>query len=153
MRTHEEQEVIVERELTIDARPETVWEFLVDPELAVRWMGTSAELDPRPGGAYRVKVRDYTACGEFVEVDHPRRLVWTWGWEPEGMSPLTPGSTTVEVELEPEGSATALRFRHRGFANAAEAGRHEEGWAHYLDRLAVVAKGDDPGADTWRPGA
>ncbi len=46
----------IERELAIAARPETVWEFLVDPRKATRWIGMSARLDPRPGGEYRVDV-------------------------------------------------------------------------------------------------
>ncbi len=37
-------------ELAIAARPETVWEFLIDPEKATRWMGIGAELEPQPGG-------------------------------------------------------------------------------------------------------
>ena len=48
--------VTIERELVIDASPETVWEFLVDPEKAVLWMGMSASFDARPGGEYRVEV-------------------------------------------------------------------------------------------------
>jgi uncharacterized protein YndB with AHSA1/START domain len=43
----------VERELAIDASPETVWDFLVDAEKATRWMGLTASLDPQPGGEYR----------------------------------------------------------------------------------------------------
>ena len=46
----------VEREVLIEASPATVWEFLVDPEKAVRWMGRSAVLEPHPGGLYRVDV-------------------------------------------------------------------------------------------------
>ena len=62
----------VEREIAIDANPETVWEFLVDPDKATRWMGISASLDPRPGGAYRVEViPGNVAVGEFVELDPP----------------------------------------------------------------------------------
>ena len=34
----------VEREVSIGASPETIWEFLVDPEKATRWMGMSATL-------------------------------------------------------------------------------------------------------------
>jgi len=44
------------RELAIAARPETVWSFLVDPQKQLRWMGISAELDPRPGGVMRCEV-------------------------------------------------------------------------------------------------
>ena len=79
------EETAVVRELTIAARPETVWEFLVDPDKATRWMGIEATLDPQPGGGYRVTVLPgNVASGSFVEVDPPRRLVFTWGWEPGG---------------------------------------------------------------------
>ena len=64
--------LLVERELTIAARPETVWELLVDPVQAVRWMGHAARFDHRPGGQYRVEViPGHIATGEFVEIDPP----------------------------------------------------------------------------------
>jgi uncharacterized protein YndB with AHSA1/START domain len=140
----------VEREVTIDASPETVWEFLVDPAKATRWMGSQATLDARPGGEYRVDViAGHVASGEFVEVDRPRRLVWTFGWEPEesGSNPVSPGSSTIEVELEPSGDGTLLRFRHRGLPGAEAVQAHGIGWDHYLARLATAARGDDPGED------
>ena len=144
----------VEREISIAARPETVWRFLVEPELATRWMGGTADLDPRPGGIYRVEVLSgNTASGEFVALDPPHRLVFTWGWEPGGMSsPVTPGSTTVEIELVPEGDGTTLRFCHRDLPDADSAARHGHGWDHYLERLVIVAGGGDPGADPWAAG-
>ena len=68
-----------ELEVRIQARPETVFEFFVDPEKMTRWKGTEAELDPRPGGPYRVGgiAGGSTVVGEFVEVVPPRRLVLT----------------------------------------------------------------------------
>src|SRR5205823_2617763 len=75
-------EAVVERTVTIDASPETVWQFLVDPDKTTAWWGMTASFDPRPGGAYRIEViRGHTASGEFVELDAPRRLVYTFGWE------------------------------------------------------------------------
>jgi uncharacterized protein YndB with AHSA1/START domain len=142
-----------EREIAIAARPETVWEFLVDPEKATRWMGQVAELDPRPGGRYRVEILPgNTARGEFVELDPPRRAVWTWGWEPGGQSKLEQGSTRIEVELVPEGEGTRLRFTHSGLPTAEAAQAHAHGWDHYLERLARAASGDDPGRDPWLDG-
>jgi len=103
---------VYDRTIAIDASPETVWDFLVDPQKVMRWMGIDAELDPQPGGIYRLNViSGNTARGEFVEVDKPRRLVFTWGWD--GNQALPPGSSTVEAELTPEGSGTSLRFVHR----------------------------------------
>ncbi|MDQ2983991.1 MAG: SRPBCC domain-containing protein [Actinomycetota bacterium] len=140
----------VERELAIDASPETVWEFLIDPEQATKWMGQEASFDARPGGEYRWDViGGHVASGEFVEVDAPRRLVFTWGWEPgaDGPNPVPPGSSTIEIELVPSGEGTTLRFRHYDLPDAGAAQSHAHGWDHYLGRLVVAGRGDDPGED------
>jgi uncharacterized protein YndB with AHSA1/START domain len=146
----------VEREVAIDASPETVWEFLVDPAKATRWMGMTASFEARPGGEYRCEViPGHTARGEFVEVDAPRRLVHTWGWEPDEKgeaNPVPPGSTTIEIELIPDGDGTKLRFTHRDLPSAEAAQSHAHGWDHYLERLVVAAPGGDPGPDPWLSG-
>ena len=153
METHAET-LAVERTIAIDARPETVWELLTDPAQARRWLGTAAEFDLRPGGAYRCDVvPGNTASGTFVEIDPPRRLVYTWGWEPgETPNPVPPGSSTIEVDLEPDGEGTLLRFRHSGLPSQAAADSHAHGWDHYFARLATVTAGGDPGADPWVSG-
>jgi Activator of Hsp90 ATPase homolog 1-like protein len=62
---------------------------------------------------FRMNVRgDGWASGRFLQVDPPRRIVFTWGWEIE-RSPLPPGSSVVEVELIPQGDATLVRLTHR----------------------------------------
>lgn len=139
------------REITVAAPPETVFPYFTDPERMVRWMGTEAELDARPGGAYRILVAGaHPAVGEFVELDPPRRVVFTWGWESEQM-PVPPGSTTVEVTLTPEGDGTRLVLVHRDLPADAVAS-HDHGWEHYVARLAVAAVGGDAGPDRG-PGA
>jgi uncharacterized protein YndB with AHSA1/START domain len=145
--------VSVEREMAIAASPETVWELLTKEDEAVRWMGRSATFDLRPGGIYRVEViPGNTARGEFVEIDPPRRLVLTWGWEPGSGSTVGPGSSTIEFELTPAGDQTILRFRHTELPSEEAAASHGDGWDHYLGRLAVVAGGGDPGTDPWLEG-
>jgi uncharacterized protein YndB with AHSA1/START domain len=139
--------VAYERTLAIDASPETVWEFLVDPEKAIRWMGIDMELDPQSGGIYRCDViPGHTARGEFVSVDKPRRVVFTWGWD--GHEGVPPGSSTVEIDLTPAGTGTSLRFVH-SLPSAEAAESHRVGWDHYLPRLETVAAGGDPGEDPW----
>ena len=146
----------VEREIAIDASPETVWEFLVDPDKATRWMGQTASFEARPGGLYRVHIiPGHTVSGEFVELDRPRRLVYTWGWEEpneNGENPVPPGSSTVEIELVSSGDGTVLRFSHTGLPGAAAVQSHSHGWDHYLERLVVAAGGGDPGVDPWTKG-
>jgi uncharacterized protein YndB with AHSA1/START domain len=113
----------------------------------MRWMGIDAELDPQAGGIYRCNViPGNTARGEFVEVDKPHRVVFTWGWD--GNDTVPPGSSTVEVELAPEGSGTSLRFLHRELT-AEQAASHAKGWDHYLERLEIAAAAGDPGEDSW----
>jgi uncharacterized protein YndB with AHSA1/START domain len=138
----------VEREIHIAARPETVFEFFTDPALLLRWKGLEARLEPHPGGIYRVVVNERsTVRGEFVEVEPPSRLVFTWGFEEtDGLLPA--GASTVEVTLTPEDGGTRLRLVHRDLPEPARA-RHREGWDHFLERLRVAAAGDDPGPDPW----
>ena len=138
----------VERTISIAAPPETVWEFFVDPEKATRWMGLSATIEARPGGTYRCDVLPgHTARGEYVELDPPRRLVFTGGWD--GQEAVPPGTSTIEVELIPEGEGTSVRFVHKDLPNAEQVASHAHGWDHYLDRLEVAATGGDPGKDPW----
>lgn len=68
-----EQREVIECEVRIDASPETVFEFFVDPEKMTRWKGRRAELDPQPGGMYRVEISDQAvARGEYVAIEPAR---------------------------------------------------------------------------------
>lgn len=140
---------VAEVEVQIAASPETVFDFFTDPDKMIQWMGRSAELDPVPGGRLHCDINGrHVAGGSYVEVDPPRRIVFTWGWEGEDAS-VAPGESTVEVDLVPDGSGTQLRLVHRDLPDADSAERHNEGWSHYTQRLSVAAAGGDPGADPW----
>ena len=130
----------VRRQMRISARPETVYSYFTDPAKYVRWKGVEARLEPTPGGEYWVRVDDtHVASGRFVEVVPNSRLVFTWGWE--GDSHVPPGSSTVEVTLAPEGSATLLTLVHRDLPNEKASAIHAEGWDFFLPRLVEVAGG------------
>ena len=134
-------------EICIEASADTIFPFLTDAELASRWMGVESELDPRPGGIYRHVLNPQAISrGEFVEVDPPRRLVFTFGWEGEGQH-VPAGSTTVAIDLIPEGEVTLLRLTHSGLPSQETKPDHGEGWSQYVARLKVVAEGGDPGRD------
>jgi uncharacterized protein YndB with AHSA1/START domain len=139
----------VEREVRIAARPETVFEFFTDPEKMILWKGRRAELDPKPGGVYRVEMGEkIVARGEYVEIDPPNRVVFTWGWEGQESGPnaVPPGSSRVEVTLDADGDGTLVRLRHLELPEEARE-IHGQGWDLYLGRLAIAAAGGDPGPD------
>ena len=130
----------------IKASPEVVFRYFVDPALYVRWQGISADLDPQPGGRYRVEVLSgRVVSGQFLMVDAPKRVVFTWGWE--GDQEVPPGSSTVEVTLEADADETIVRLRHSGLPSPGAVEQHALGWNHYLGRLTVAGSGSDPGRD------
>jgi uncharacterized protein YndB with AHSA1/START domain len=137
--------VIVER--VIKARPATVFAFFTERDRWLSWQGVSAEIDPRPGGVFRMNVRgDGYVSGEFVIVEPPHRIIFTWGWEGDPQVP--PGSSRVEVVLAAEGDgSTRLTLTHSGLPLPAVE-LHQAGWHHYLARLTVRAAGGDPGPDS-----
>ncbi len=95
----------------IAAPPEVVFPYFTDPALAVKWIADAAYLDARPGGTFALDVRGNPARGEYVVVEPPRRVVFTWGIEGRGDFP--PGSSTVEVVLRADGDETVVTLTHR----------------------------------------
>ncbi len=135
----------------IAASPATVFSFLTDLVRWTSWQGVDGELDARPGGTFRIRMPgSEVASGQFVEIVPNQRIVFTWGWEGEA-SAVPPGSTTVVIELEPDGAGTRLHLTHSSLAPPPVAEHHRLGWEKYLRRLAVRAEGGDPGPDTPQP--
>jgi uncharacterized protein YndB with AHSA1/START domain len=125
----------------IEAPPEIVFSYLTDSARFAQWMGVGAELDPRPGGRYRIDVDGvHIAMGEYQQVEPPRRIVMSWGWD--GHPTVPPGSTTVEITLTAERGATLLRLRHLGLPSEDERRTHGDGWSQYTGRLREVAGSD-----------
>lgn len=120
----------------IDAPPETVFPYFTDAELMVRWLGTTATLDPVPGGVFAVDVGDSAARGRYVSLDPVRSVVFTWGMP--GSDTLPPGGTTVEVTFTPADGGTLVTLLHRGLP-AEHRRSHEEGWRTFLGNLATAA--------------
>lgn len=97
--------------------PEKVWRAWTEADALRIWFGQAdspvwaAELDLRPGGRYRLMLREpngaqYAVHGVFREVAPNRKLVFTW------VQKDTPfdGEALITVELRPLSNGTELRF-------------------------------------------
>jgi uncharacterized protein YndB with AHSA1/START domain len=88
--------------------------------------------------------------GRFLELEPPRRVVFSWGYADSDILP--PGASTVEVRLIDHDGGTLVELEHRDLP-APEDVKHAAGWEHYLARLATSAAGADPGPDGGMPDA
>ena len=135
---------IVQIRRRVKATAEEIFDLWTRPDLMVRWMSPfagavdcRASCDLRPGGAFSLVMSSVEASrevsGTYVEVDRPRKLVFTW------MGPLTNNVTTlVTVELTPRGDETDLVLTHEHLPTSAIVEGHTKGWGHILDHLAEV---------------
>jgi uncharacterized protein YndB with AHSA1/START domain len=121
---------------TLPAPAERVWRALTDPAALAAWFwpqrfSPTAEVDLRVGGKYRIDgpAVGMAASGEYITVDPPYKLVFTWRWDGE------PGETLVTIELTPVDAGTDLALRHERFASDADRDNHAQGWHDCLDRL------------------
>jgi len=133
----------------IAARPSIVFEAMTTAEGVAVWFGPDdlpvvhAEMDARVGGAYRVRFQtmdgrdgqDHEACGEFLEVVPPRRIVMSWSWAIGGVPEERGRTSRIEIELTPIGDGTELTFTHTALASEASEKRHTRGWTGALDKL------------------
>jgi uncharacterized protein YndB with AHSA1/START domain len=138
---------VVVAEIFIAAPRERVFAALTDPKHVVQWWGqkdyfyvNDSQMDVRVGGKWSingvsVKMGPKTLEGEFLEVDPPRRLAYTWN--PSWM----PAVTKVLWQLEKRDNGTVVKLTHSGFASDAEqAKNHSQGWTRVLGWLQAYAE-------------
>jgi uncharacterized protein YndB with AHSA1/START domain len=142
----------IQGEVHIAAPPERVFQALTDARQLLQWWGqkgmyhgTDWKADVRPGGQWRCEGASDTdgtsfhVSGEYLEVDPPRLVSYTWVASWSG-----PLKTLVRWELEPASGGTLVRLRHSGFAGAPAAVQgHYQGWQRVIGWMqAFVEKGE-----------
>lgn len=131
------------------ASAERVFDAWLDPARVGRWLfatptGTvvRVELDARVGGRFVIVDRrdgeDVEHTGTYLELERPRRLVFTFG-----VPKYSPEFDRVTVEIAPLGSGCELTLTHEVTPQWAEGARG--GWEGILDGLAT-ALGEPPTA-------
>lgn len=135
---------------TFEAPPGRVFDAWTRGEALAQWMRpydmavVSAEADLRIGGYFRMALRgreggrgregEVVIFGEYLEVEPPRRLRFTWE------SPITFGRPTIVTlaisERGPEGIETLLELTHERLHDDLSVERHEAAWQELFGKLA-----------------
>jgi uncharacterized protein YndB with AHSA1/START domain len=134
------------------ASPERVFDAWIDPAKVAQWFLAPArsmgmgedellaiEVDARVGGKFLFSVRRMGEVvdhvGEYLEIDRPRRLAFTWA-----VPKYSPDSTVVRLELSPSGAGTELTLTHEGVL-AEYRPQTEKGWTAISDAVAASVGG------------
>jgi uncharacterized protein YndB with AHSA1/START domain len=141
----------LEREIYVDATPETVFDVVSDPKHVREWWPDEASYDVTPGATGQIVFGDPEAGGGVValtvlEVERPRSFTFRWTQAP-GETGVEGNSLLVTFALTPEGGGTRLRMTETGFREMGwevavleqQYREHETGWDHFLPRLATYA--------------
>jgi uncharacterized protein YndB with AHSA1/START domain len=131
----------LEVELSVPAP--AVFEALTDPEQLAQWWGPhhfttpSIDLDLRVGGRYRFAMQPpdgglFHLQGEFLEIEVPRRLAYTFRWEEPDADDV---ETVVILLIVDLGASTRLTVDQGAFASEPRRELHVRGWSDSLQRL------------------
>ncbi|HKY13090.1 MAG TPA: SRPBCC domain-containing protein [Gaiellaceae bacterium] len=128
----------VTQAVDVDAPRERVWQLLTDPAELPHWWPDAAELEQRVGGRVVLNFGPGDVSGEITQWEPPEAFGFTW--KPSNM----PGvQLHVSFTVDDLGDGRSrVNVVHSGFEAAPAAAREAvvEGWAHFLPRLAEVAR-------------
>jgi len=127
-----------------DASAERVFDAWLDPAKVAKWFAPQlgpmvrVAIDARVGGRFSFCQRrgadDVDHVGEYLELDRPRRLVFTWA-----MADAPDDASRVSIDIAPSGSGCELTLVHEMDSKWKDyASRTESGWKSLLDGIATV---------------
>ena len=137
-------ELIVQLSRIVEAPPQRVFEAMTDPEQVAQWWGPEGftcpevTLDAKVGGAYRIAMQPpegelFYLAGEYLEVQPPSRLAYTFRWEPPDPDDR---ETVARLALHARDCATEVALTQGPFATDARRELHKAGWTDTFTRLA-----------------
>lgn len=126
-----------------DAPPETVFEQWSNPEYVSHWFApdgytvTSCDFSPVRDESWQViytsETETCTEHGNFLEVNPPKRLVFTLSQH--GREGVTVSETIIVVTFEATASGTRMHFHQSGFETTQRRDDHVFGWEQCFDKL------------------
>lgn len=135
----------IELRRILPASCQRVFDAWRKPEALQHWWGPTdnyafaeAKIDFRVGGTYEISMRVVnkdivrTCYGEYLEINEPTRLAFTWNWKHDE----TPMNSVVSldfIELGP--NKTELVLRHEKLPDTELGKSHKEGWNGVFGKL------------------
>lgn len=117
---------------TFKVAPQRVYDAILAPDMVARWMFgpllreetiLHIHSDLRIGGEFSYKVRrgdnEIDHVGKFLELDPPKRIVFTWGIVGESAD----DPSHVIIDITPTAEGCSVRLMHE----------MDEQWADYVD--------------------
>jgi uncharacterized protein YndB with AHSA1/START domain len=130
--------VTVRREIAAPA--EVLFDAWLDAESLAVWLKPAAtretrvDMDPRVGGTFRFAMggdQSSTVCtGSYLEIDRPRRLVFTWS-----SRDTEHRDSIVTVTFEASASSTVVEIHQVGLPDERSRDSHHAGWSDILREL------------------
>jgi uncharacterized protein YndB with AHSA1/START domain len=132
----------------LPAPPDVVFDEWLDPVGMTEWMcprparAVKISLEPSVGGPLRIDIEDIGSSmivtGEFVELDRPRRLRFTWScsaWADPSVR------SVVTVSLQPHGAEQTLMTIEHEQLPPGQVDRHQRGWSAIAAQLQAALGG------------
>jgi uncharacterized protein YndB with AHSA1/START domain len=143
--------LVLELKLVVGAPRERVFRALTEPAELAKWWGPRGfttpgiDLDLRVGGGYRFTMQPpggdpFHLSGEFLQIDPPGRLVYTFGWDEPDPDDR---QTVVTLSLGEVAGGTQVSLSQGEFATEARLALHRGGWTDSLEKLRELI---EPGA-------
>lgn len=139
----ESDRLVLELTYGLDAPRERIFRALTEPDALATWWGPAGfttpeiELDLNVGGGYRFGMQPPDAelfhlAGEFLEIDPPSLLVYTFRWEEPDPDDQ---QTVVRLSLDAIGDVTEVSLTQGDFLTEARLALHRDGWTDSFVKL------------------
>lgn len=134
---------------SFDAPREVVFDAWTDADALAKWFAPDPkmltvvdELDVKPGGRYQLQMQEqdgdtYIVTGEYVNIDRPNQLVFTWQWihgDDRDIMLLT-------LDFKEQNGKTEMCMTHEKLPSAESRDHHDEGWQGCFNRLEQFVTG------------
>jgi uncharacterized protein YndB with AHSA1/START domain len=139
-------DLVLRLERPLPARREAVFAAFSEPDELAKWWGPegfsipSPEFRPQVGESYRIEMQppegdSFHLTGEFREVDPPKRLAYTFVWEPADPDDV---ETLAALSFRNVDGSTEVQFTQGPFKTEARRALHRDGWGDSFDKLERV---------------